>query len=814
MSGSKRRSYLGIGVANFGSSPLGIIDTNFHNVKSKGVRNSNLTSINSTNIKNSYPVPSDIGSFSNRDKDVPCDSHILKDRGYGVTPNCLVSSACGMPVVSVVDVQSQANVARNLDLALFNGVPLVDGESRNESEGWRGVARRAANFHRDFSASRNGNGVVGALKSGNAWRGQRASKRYLSKRSIEDMGKLYPKLDKRKEWNKWRKVETLLDLFTAVKYSHSSMTPETCRKGSTEIVCNDDGKKARVANIMRSHSIRLDPVEAPGELYKYRLRIDRVIDWAYKNNIVPVMMTLTIFHRWHQLEPLCRVLQKSWTDLFSGGSKGLNRAETIGLQGYIRRMEETINDGECGATNAGWHPHYHVLLLIPRDKIEILSSYEEDLKIAWVELMCKYFAEEFGEEIPRSYLPALMEHGLVISRYNNGKYQGKIREVHDSDYFAKIMGYDPTEVYGGDKEVTASFQKHSKIPFDLLFEETAANIDLWCEYAIATKGMPSIMFSYGLQKKVDEYFKTHTSNQTSLYNHGLEAPKEKVIAHIDNETYKFLYKNYLLEQTQKIAAEKGYNGLEEWFKIIREEFGYLPGLGIWRPSSGNNKDDDDCETIDIPPSDKLIEVKQQPDLEVPTKEIPLPVAGSNPLFANKFKCNKISPNKEMAKGVETPQGESLPIVKEEVSSQGISVPITRKTNSSPEKPKFKKNMTRDEMSLAMLQYLNNKARAEEEAKAKQESSLTLDLSNKKEDSSQCSEESLVNELDLEVARKLDNQIYITYGVKIYPLVSKGTPLEEAINNLEIGQFQKETVLILAQHYMAQLNSDSRSPQKV
>ena len=115
------------------------------------------------------------------------------------------------------------------------------------------------------------------------------------------------------------------------------------------------------------------------------------------------------------------------------------------------------------------------------------------------------------------------------------------------------------------------------------------------------------------------------------------------------------------------------------------------------------------------------------------------------------------------------------------------------------------------MSLAMLQYLNNKARAEEEAKAKQGSSLPLDLSNKKEDSSQCAEESLVNELDLEVARKLDNQIYITYGVKIYPLVSKGTPLEEAINNLEIGQFQKETVLILAQYYMAQLNSDSRSP---
>lgn len=172
----------------------------------------------------------------------------------------------------------------------------------------------------------------------------------------------------------------------------------------------------------------------------------------------------------------------------------MQRAEKIGLRGFIRRMEETINDGGAGVTNAGWHPHYHVILLIPRDKVEVLSACEEELKIAWVELMRKNFVEIFGEDIPSSYLPELMEHGLVISRHAQGKYKGKIREVHDSNYLAKIMGYDPSEVYGADKEMTAITQKNSKIPFDLLLEDTAANTDLWCEYAIATKGVPSFSF--------------------------------------------------------------------------------------------------------------------------------------------------------------------------------------------------------------------------------------------------------------------------------------------------------------------------------
>ena len=182
----------------------------------------------------------------------------------------------------------------------------------------------------------------------------------------------------------------------------------------------------------------------------YRQRIQKIIEWSYANDLVPVMMTLTLYHRWAYLDSLCNVLRNSWSELFRG-SQGMKRKQYMGLCGYIRRMEETFNDGEDESeTNAGWHPHYHVILLIPRDKLQLVSEYEDTLKTVWVELVSKYYAAEFGEEIPASYYETFRQHGLVFSRYKTAEHAarcgnacgkaGGLLEVHDGKYLAKIMG--------------------------------------------------------------------------------------------------------------------------------------------------------------------------------------------------------------------------------------------------------------------------------------------------------------------------------------------------------------------------------------
>ena len=197
---------------------------------------------------------------------------------------------------------------------------------------------------------------------------------------------------------------------------------------------------------------------------------------------------------------------------------------------------------------------------------------EEQWRDAWVDVVCKQFAKEFGEEIDKSYLPAFRAHGLWFSRIFDGdaKTYGKLRPVKDSKYLAKIMGYDPANVYGADKELASTSLKDSKTAFDLLADEvTAANTDLFCEYAIATKGVAAFTFSQGLEDRVAQYFEKHPSRKPSAS----KRPDEKLVATIRREVYQILYRNGLVPQLLKVSAQ-GYDTLCAWLKDI------FVGLGI------------------------------------------------------------------------------------------------------------------------------------------------------------------------------------------------------------------------------------------
>lgn len=403
----------------------------------------------------------------------------------------------------------------------------------------------------------------------------RRVKEFLAMRSIDDMApELRDWLDQRYPWNKEnRPAKTLLDFFTALKHSYSSFLPVAHRSGNVDLVISEKGK-ARVPELCRSHSIWLDPVDAPKELYKYRLRIQDCITWAYGSGYVPIMMTFTVFHRWHDLKPLLAVLKKSWSSMFSG-SKWRRRAERAGLDDYIRRLEITINDltakgeHEKDCSNSGFHPHFHSIWFVPRDKLQILSDMEEEWRDAWVKCVCKQFKKAFRKDIDKSYLDAFRNHGLWFSRYTYGPKKGQLRPVSDGSYLAKIMGYDSAHVFGGDSELTSDTLKDSKIPFDLLLEVTASNVDLFCEYAIATKGVAAFTFSKGLKDKVDKYFEMFPHKRASK---STQRPAEKVVATISREVYQVIQRNSLYPMLLKKVSE-GYDALCSWLKQIYVDFG-------------------------------------------------------------------------------------------------------------------------------------------------------------------------------------------------------------------------------------------------
>lgn len=430
---------------------------------------------------------------------------------------------------------------------------------------------------------------TGEISNKDLWKMQRRAKSMLAMRTVKECAKLIKQLERRRKWNQEnRPIETLLDLYPSLKYSYSSLLPQSSRRGYVEVLRTADVGRVstRVGDVARSYSIRLDPIDSPKRLIKYAWRIQCVIDWCYKQGLVPVMMTLTLYHRWHALAPLCRVLRQAWSRLFGGGKAGVARKKYIDLQGYIRRMEETINDGGAAGSddkfyNAGWHPHYHVVLMIPREKLQLLSDYEERLREIWVELVRKYFVDEFGEDIPASYHEAFKQHGLVFSRYKSAEHAracgckhgkaGDLFEVKDGKYLAKMLGYDSSEVYGIESEFTLQRAKNSKAPFDLLCGELTPNsVDLWCEYAIATKGVPCFTFSQGLEQKVAAYYEAHPDEKLAEYVLPKQAPAEVVVLRLKSEDFHWLYRHFQLGEL--LAKSKGERAaVVSWLK---ENFGF------------------------------------------------------------------------------------------------------------------------------------------------------------------------------------------------------------------------------------------------
>ena len=233
--------------------------------------------------------------------------------------------------------------------------------------------------------------------------------------------------------------------------------------------------------------------------------------------------------------------------------------------GEIRRLEININDGIVSSDgeflpNSGFHPHYHALLIVPHDKLELLSDSEQEWRDAWVNAVCKKFEAEFSEKVDESFLPAFREHGLVFSRVYDGdkKSYDALRAVDTGDYLAKIMGYDPVEVYGIDNELASTSLKGSKIPFDLIRDPSLpdANVDLWCEYAIATKGVPAVQYSRGLEERVNDYFQEHPQADDSYQ----VCPAETVVASLGRDVYQLLYRNFKLKELYEKVTE-GYDAL-------------------------------------------------------------------------------------------------------------------------------------------------------------------------------------------------------------------------------------------------------------
>lgn len=239
-----------------------------------------------------------------------------------------------------------------------------------------------------------------------------------------------------------------------------------------------NGKSTRILGVRPCKHSWACPECTAREMSTYSKKIAAGIDALYKQDLVPFMMTLTVFHTIQQdCEITYNILRKAWEIMDK--QKTWRRKKKDGTY-YVNagawskfynefNCKHTVKTLEITYGQHGWHPHIHMLIWVPKSKLQDVAKHEENLQKLWEQ--CEDKAAKIAyQNHPEQYeirkflisKPTRNDYshqGLYISKNDDGKIK-----AWSSGFY--LCGW------GGNNELTGLNMKeaHGKnmTPFQML----------------------------------------------------------------------------------------------------------------------------------------------------------------------------------------------------------------------------------------------------------------------------------------------------------------------------------------------------------
>lgn len=225
------------------------------------------------------------------------------------------------------------------------------------------------------------------------------------------------------------------------------------------------------------------PVCGPKIQERRREEISKAVDWAYANNLQPMMVTLTFPHySWNKLSLLLDQQALALRHL-RAGSPWTRFKDAYGYRGLIRSLENPFGQN-------GWHPHTHELWFVraDADPVAVLA------------------------QVLKRWESACIRAGLLDPQNQAQLKAFRAHAVHvkgncsASDYLAK---QDDSRHWGVDREIAKASTKEGRSkgvhPFALLAKAGEGDKRaerLFLAYCLAMKGRPQLYWSPGLKDAV------------------------------------------------------------------------------------------------------------------------------------------------------------------------------------------------------------------------------------------------------------------------------------------------------------------------
>lgn len=300
--------------------------------------------------------------------------------------------------------------------------------------------------------------------------------------------------------------------------------------GGVQIISN--GTSTRILGVRPCNNSWACPECSAKQMSRYSKRIAAGIDALYKQNLVPFMMTLTIFHSVLQgCETTYNILRKAW-ELFDK-SKTWKRKKKNSNTYYTSsgawsqfyqefHCNHTVKTLEITYGEHGWHPHIHMLIWVHKSKLQEVAKWEEKLQAHWENCEQKaaiQFMTPKQNQI-RKFLISKTDradynhNGLYISKTDDGKIK-----AWSSAFY--LCGW------GGNNELTGLHVKQAKgnnmtplqileKSYDLRYKDPIqsqrlAELYMHFAYVVIKNRISRVAFSRtGLKQIIDTWLQTET----------------------------------------------------------------------------------------------------------------------------------------------------------------------------------------------------------------------------------------------------------------------------------------------------------------
>lgn len=228
-----------------------------------------------------------------------------------------------------------------------------------------------------------------------------------------------------------------------------------------------------------------------------RDELNRAFDHA-RGHYEPFLATFTVRH--NASDPLGNLLAGIIAAYRSMSQQRAWRTdkEEFGIEGAIRATEITRSD------DAGWHPHFHVLLFVDASLVGERVTNPDGSKLEPPRYSLskpdrEYYAGVLERRLWEHWLIALEKHGLSAMQGPGVKVEpGEFAQYYVAKYAEWSIGH----------ELTSQYRKQARKPggetvWDLLLRHWAGDekaAGLFLEYFAATKGKSQLQWSPGLRE--------------------------------------------------------------------------------------------------------------------------------------------------------------------------------------------------------------------------------------------------------------------------------------------------------------------------